>query len=149
MSPLDLPPDYEPGRCALCQKKTPRADFIVCLLCMASWDDDTTDQFIRARKTLARWVESTHDFLETLPSDSPERLRGEATWRKRLKTYEMLCCIVPEVEGVDYASRASGAAERNWRELEPGGAADQAAAAWRANEEARVATARARWEQTA
>jgi hypothetical protein len=45
---------------------------------------------------------------------------------------------------------ANGArCDRDWRELEPGGPADEAAAVWKAEEEARVAAAQAELKRMA
>lgn len=86
-----LPPDHVVGTCVRCGGPTARPDWLACLRCAATWDDETTDRFVEARDQLAAWLRETHDFLETVPTDSPIRIAGEARWRGRLRTYQILC----------------------------------------------------------
>lgn len=85
------------GACAACGRPKERADWVACVACLVGrFDEAAVARLAEERDALATWIVDAEAVLSALPPDDPRRVRGEAIWRQKLKSYQALCHLVPE-----------------------------------------------------
>jgi hypothetical protein len=90
-------PIFDPMLCPKCGGAKQRADWIVCIACAVTFDNEAVDSFAAARDALATWIVDAEAVLETLPDDDSRKPKALEVWKRKTATYMSLCWLLRDV----------------------------------------------------
>jgi hypothetical protein len=86
-----------PTNLCLCGNPKQRADWIACLACLTKIDEQGMADLRQQRDEIADWLPAADKVLQAMDRADPRYISGLETWKKRLRLYEALCLISPEM----------------------------------------------------